>query len=143
MILAILFRPFRFIAPKNLNYLAFQSFDFECTWWRLFHKRVVCTKLDIYVFIITNWWKKAKLFFMHFQVKVQCWYCQLITTLRYILALYDVNEVYSKKSKDVITWKKVWRYQRGNQKPSIEEGQTIQLANGRDKQQSTEHATEN
>ena len=25
VILAILFRPFRFIAPKNLNYLAFQS----------------------------------------------------------------------------------------------------------------------
>ena len=31
-ILAILFRPYGFIAPKALNYLAFQSFDFECTW---------------------------------------------------------------------------------------------------------------
>ena len=30
-ILAILFRPFCFIAPKTLNYLAFQSFDFELT----------------------------------------------------------------------------------------------------------------
>jgi len=28
-IFAILFRPFGFIAPKTLNYLAFQSFDFE------------------------------------------------------------------------------------------------------------------
>jgi hypothetical protein len=36
----------------TLNYLAFQSFDFEHIWWRLFQKRVVCTKLDIYVFII-------------------------------------------------------------------------------------------
>ena len=35
----------------TLNYLAFQSFDFERTWWRLFQKRVVCTKFDIYVFM--------------------------------------------------------------------------------------------
>jgi len=31
----------------------FRSFDFERTWWRLFKKRVVRTKFDIYVFIIT------------------------------------------------------------------------------------------
>jgi hypothetical protein len=29
MILAIMFRPFDFIAPKTLSYLSFQSFDFE------------------------------------------------------------------------------------------------------------------
>ena len=47
------FRPFGFIAPKTLNYLAFQSFDFERTWWRLFQKGVVCTKFDmIYTFIV-------------------------------------------------------------------------------------------
>ena len=28
----ILFRPFGFIAPIPLNYLVFQSFDFERTW---------------------------------------------------------------------------------------------------------------
>jgi hypothetical protein len=28
--LVILFRPFGFIAPKHLNYLAFQSLDYEC-----------------------------------------------------------------------------------------------------------------
>jgi len=27
----------------NLNYLAFQSFDFERTWWRLFQKHIVHT----------------------------------------------------------------------------------------------------
>ena len=32
-------------------YFAFQSFDFECTWCRLFQKRVMYTKLDIYVFL--------------------------------------------------------------------------------------------
>jgi len=31
--------PFGCIAPKTLIYLAFQSFDFERTWWRLFQKR--------------------------------------------------------------------------------------------------------
>ena len=39
-----------FIAPKIFNYLDFQSFDFEITWWRLFQKRVVRPKFDIYVF---------------------------------------------------------------------------------------------
>ena len=34
----------------SLNYLAFQPFNFERTWWRLFQKRVVRTKFDIYVF---------------------------------------------------------------------------------------------
>ena len=42
---------FGFIAPTILNYLAFQSFDFEHTWWRLFQKRVVRTRFDICVFI--------------------------------------------------------------------------------------------
>ena len=32
-------------------YLAFQSFDFKNTWWRLFKKCVVRAKFDIYVFI--------------------------------------------------------------------------------------------
>ena len=40
------------IAPKTLNHLAFQSSDFERTWWRLFQKRVLYTKCDIFVFII-------------------------------------------------------------------------------------------
>ena len=31
--------------------MAFQSLDFERIWWRLFQKRVVHTKLDIYGFI--------------------------------------------------------------------------------------------
>jgi hypothetical protein len=35
-ILAITFGSFGLIAPKTLKYLAFQSFDFKRTWWRLF-----------------------------------------------------------------------------------------------------------
>jgi hypothetical protein len=34
-----------------LNYLAFQPFNFERTWWRLFQKHVVCPKFDIYSFL--------------------------------------------------------------------------------------------
>ena len=37
-----------------LNYLVFQSFDFELTWWMQFQKRVVRTKLDIYLFSICH-----------------------------------------------------------------------------------------
>ena len=36
-ILTLLFMPFRFIATKTSNYLAFKPSDFERTWWRLFH----------------------------------------------------------------------------------------------------------
>jgi hypothetical protein len=43
--------PFEIMPPKTLNYMAFQSFDFERTLLRLFQKRVVRTKLDIYVLI--------------------------------------------------------------------------------------------
>ena len=57
------------------NYLAFQSFDFERTWWRLFQKRIVRTKFYIYVFITHS------------------------------------NVINLKR--------KVWRYQRGHQKPYI------------------------
>jgi hypothetical protein len=42
--------PFGFIVPKHvLHCLASQSFGFEHTRLRLFQKRAVCTKLDIYV----------------------------------------------------------------------------------------------
>jgi hypothetical protein len=34
---------------RRLNYLAFQSFDHEPTWFMLFQKRFERTKLDIYV----------------------------------------------------------------------------------------------
>ena len=30
--------------------MTFQSFDYEGTWWKLFQRLVVCTKLDIYFF---------------------------------------------------------------------------------------------
>jgi hypothetical protein len=42
-----------FTCSQNLfDYLPFKSFDFKRTWWRLYQKRVVRIKLDIYVFII-------------------------------------------------------------------------------------------
>jgi len=47
MILAILFRPFGFLVPEDLNYLTFKYFGFEHT-----KKCVVYTEFDIYDFII-------------------------------------------------------------------------------------------
>ena len=41
---------------------------FECTWWRLFYTRVVHTKLDIYIFIIDNWYKKAQTFLPNYLI---------------------------------------------------------------------------
>ena len=37
------------------GYWAYLMKVIECTWWRLFHKRVVRTKYDIYVFITRKW----------------------------------------------------------------------------------------
>ena len=47
----ICFEQIVFISDITLNYLAFPSFDFEPSWWRVFQRRLVCTKLDIYVVI--------------------------------------------------------------------------------------------
>jgi len=38
----------------NTQKLAFTYFGFELTWWRLFQKRVVYIKFDIWVFIVTS-----------------------------------------------------------------------------------------
>jgi hypothetical protein len=46
--------PLVYLLAKLLNYLAFQPFDFERTWWRLFQKRIVRTKFDIYVLLSVN-----------------------------------------------------------------------------------------
>jgi hypothetical protein len=42
---------------KNLetDYFVFYSYDLERTWWRLFQKCVICTKLNIYVFIFLHY----------------------------------------------------------------------------------------
>ena len=45
------------ISFRKLNYLAFQSFNFDRTWRRLFQKRVVRTKFDIHVLIINEKFK--------------------------------------------------------------------------------------
>ena len=46
-ILPILFKPFGLHSLQRLlNYLAFQFLHYKCTWWRLFQKRVICTKLE-------------------------------------------------------------------------------------------------
>jgi hypothetical protein len=41
-----------YLLPKIKNRCVFQSDDIERTWWRLYKKRVVRTKLDIYICII-------------------------------------------------------------------------------------------
>jgi len=42
--------------------LAFQCFDFERSWWRLFQKRVVRNTFYIYVFIYVNIWQELSLY---------------------------------------------------------------------------------
>jgi hypothetical protein len=50
------YEAFRFTCSQNiLGYLAFQPFDFERTWLRLFQKRVVRTEFDIYVYSCGIW----------------------------------------------------------------------------------------
>jgi hypothetical protein len=46
------------LCTKMSYYLVFHSFDFKRTWLRLFQKRVVRTKFDIFVVIISKCHKK-------------------------------------------------------------------------------------
>ena len=57
--LAIMFRPFGCIAAKTLNYLAFQFFDFEHTWWRLFWAYLMKVILSIpdEGYFEHTWWR--------------------------------------------------------------------------------------
>ena len=48
--LTVLTRPF-FLLPKTFQLFGFQSFEIDRTWWRLFQKCVMRTKLDMYVSI--------------------------------------------------------------------------------------------
>ena len=50
-------RFFSTCSQNFINYLTFLNFEFERTWWWLFHKGVVRTKFDIYVFILWIWKK--------------------------------------------------------------------------------------
>ena len=61
-VVAILIRHWFIYFQRLCNYFAVQSFHYELRyWWRLFQKRVVRTKFDIYVLIIVStclgWWK--------------------------------------------------------------------------------------
>ena len=73
---ATLLMTFSCIAPKALNSLTFQSFDFERTWWRLFQKRVVCTKFEIYVLLIVLqlYYGVSKLYEL---ISNLCWHCSI------------------------------------------------------------------
>ena len=53
-------------SQRLLYYLFLQSFDYERTWWRLFQKRVVFAKLDLYVSLIVFY------FDMHLIVQHDC-----------------------------------------------------------------------
>ena len=65
--LGILFRRFGLFVSKILNYLGFQYFDVERTCCRLFQKRVVCTKFNIYLFIKPTTWTCG------FYLKIEYW----------------------------------------------------------------------
>ena len=69
------------------RYLAFQSLDYECTWWKLFQKRVVCTKFDIYVYIkvaIVNWLNGMRWLYHRWFV------CATAISFRPFYFLYDI-----------------------------------------------------
>ena len=60
--LSILFRPFGFIAPKTLIYLAFKSFDFERTWWMLLHTWWML--LRTWLMLLRTWWMLLRTWWM-------------------------------------------------------------------------------
>ena len=57
-----------------LNYLAFQSFNYEHTWWSLFQKR---TLFYIYIFITVSW-SISTFFLLSAGRYLRFYYCQLV-----------------------------------------------------------------
>jgi hypothetical protein len=43
---------FGLLTPKDWSYLAFQSYNYECARGRLFQKRILCTKVAIYMYVL-------------------------------------------------------------------------------------------
>lgn len=64
---------------QNLKLFSFSVFslDYECTWWRLFRKRVVWIKLDVYHFIkhIIGFFWKFSIFenYVYVLFRTICW----------------------------------------------------------------------
>ena len=68
--------PLFFLRQNTFNLCDFTIFDFQRTWWRLFQKRVMRTKLDIYSFIIFFKSTEKKKTPQHFQ------YAKMLTLTR-------------------------------------------------------------
>ena len=65
-----------YCSQECLDYLFYQSFDFEHTWSRWFQRWVVCTKFHVYVFIDTSdkaavVWRKHYAHILHRRVSTQ------------------------------------------------------------------------
>jgi hypothetical protein len=43
---------FGLLTPKDWSYLAFQSYNYESVWGRLFQKRILCSKVAIYMYAL-------------------------------------------------------------------------------------------
>ena len=86
-ILVIMFRPFGFTAPKNLNYLAFQSLNLERTRSKLFQKRAVRTKFEPTFFIkpTCGSWAENIIIYKKLSLKIR---------LSLLLLQHQVNNVF-------------------------------------------------
>jgi hypothetical protein len=90
--------PLVILLPKiYLNYLVFQPFDLERRWWRSFQKRVLCTKLDIYVFIKETFYRHIYLsfcFYLFIYFVVYCYFSvsEFSEWLLFINTLTNNNE---------------------------------------------------
>ena len=90
-----------------LHYLDFQFLDYEHTWWRLFQKRFMHLKFDIYICIqsamfvlieqpwsyslnfISHWYPLSKSYIFN-----GCWYINIkFYTLKYILHWQTLNYI--------------------------------------------------
>ena len=68
-----------YCCKRLLHYLAFKFFGFERTWLKLSQKRIVCTKLDVYVFIGSRKISHVKIDILFFSriCHQKFWFCSL------------------------------------------------------------------
>ena len=90
--------PLVILLPKiYLNYLVFQPFDLERRWWRSFQKRVLCTKLDIYVFIKETFYRHIYLSFC-FYLFIYFIFCFMFIYLVLVFFLIPIETSFAKAS---------------------------------------------
>ena len=90
-----------------LPLLAFQFFDLESTWWRLYQKRIVHTKFDVYVYIIYEYYQWIEVHAIGLLARYNphsCFDIHIVFGYIYIWTLHFLNDGIKWQLRSVCLW---------------------------------------